>query len=366
MSNKVRVGLVGIRNWAIDVHLHQLLSHPGARVVAICGRDLKQAEQVAAQHGIPRAFGDYHAMIDQGGLDAVVISTPDDTHYPITLAALEKGLHVVCEKPLAMSAAQAREMRDRAVAAGVVHMPFFTFRWIPAFQRMKRLVAEGYIGRVLSCEFHFLEGIGQPDHYAWRFDPRHSQGVLADRGSHMIDLARWLVGDISRVHAHLVTFQTYPGPDGKPMDPVGDDAWVMLEFAGGASGVVHTSWVTYQAERNIEQRVTLYGDQGMLEVDNPIAFPASPGTTLRGARYGEQPVKDLPVSDDPKREAEYHQGMLAYAFDAFAREPVGDRLFIDRILAGQPVSPDFTDGLKAQEVIEAAFKSQQDGGWVEV
>ena len=364
MLSKVRVGLVGIRNWAIGVHLHQLRSHPGAEVAAICGRDLNRAEQAAVQHGISRAFSDYREMIDKGDLDAIIISTPDNTHYPITLAALEKGLHVVCEKPLAMSVAQAREMRDRAETAGVVHMPFFTFRWIPAFQRMKQLVNDGYIGRCLSCEFHFLEGIGRQSDYHWRFDPQQSQGVVADRGSHMFDLARWLVGDITRVNAHLVTFQTYPGPDGKPMDAICDDAWVMLEFAGGATGSVHTSWVTYRAERNIEQRVVLYGDQGMLEVDNPIAFSASPGTILRGARYGEQHLKELPVCDDPKLDAAYHQAMLAYAFDVFGREPVGDRLFIDSILANQPVSPDFTDGLKAQEVIEAAIASHESGRWV--
>jgi predicted dehydrogenase len=363
MHNKVRVGLVGIRNWAIGVHLHQLRSHPHAEVTAICGRDLPRAQQAAAQHGIPQAFGDYRTMIDQGGLDAIIISTPDDTHYPITLAALEKGLHVVCEKPLAMNLAQAREMRDLAVVAGVVHMPFFTFRWIPAFQRMKQLVDAGFIGRCLSCEFHFLEGIGPQAQYNWRFDPQLSQGVVADRGSHMFDLARWLVGDIRRVNARLDSFQTYPGPEGE-LPPINDDAWVLLEFVTGATGMVHASWHTYRAERKIDQRVALYGDRGMLEIDNPIAFSAAPGTVLRGARYGEQPLQDLPVADDPALNASYHQGMLAYAFEAFAREPVGDRLFIDSIVSHQPVSPNFNDGLKAQEVIEAAFKSQQSGGWV--
>src|SRR3990172_6470575 len=78
MLSKVRVGLVGIRNWAIGVHLHQLRSHPGAEVAAICGRDLNRAEQAAVQHGISRAFSDYREMIDKGDLEAIIISTPDN------------------------------------------------------------------------------------------------------------------------------------------------------------------------------------------------------------------------------------------------------------------------------------------------
>ena len=86
-------------------------------------------------------------MIEKGDLHAIEIITPDDLHYPMTMDALDAGLHVLCEKPLALNAAQAKEMYEKAEAAGVVHMTFFTYRWLPHYRYLKELVDEGYVGR---------------------------------------------------------------------------------------------------------------------------------------------------------------------------------------------------------------------------
>jgi predicted dehydrogenase len=100
MAEKVRVGVVGTSWFADGFHLPNLASHPRAKITAICGRTRERAEALATKYTIPHVFTDYHAMIASGTLDALVVVTPDALHYPITMAALDAGLHVLCEKAL--------------------------------------------------------------------------------------------------------------------------------------------------------------------------------------------------------------------------------------------------------------------------
>jgi predicted dehydrogenase len=97
--------------------------------VAICGRNRERAEEMAHKYAIPTVFTDYHELIDKGHVQALVVATPDDLHYPITMAALDAGLHVLCEKPMALTVKQAREMTEKAEKVGVKHMVLFTNRW---------------------------------------------------------------------------------------------------------------------------------------------------------------------------------------------------------------------------------------------
>ena len=161
MREQVRVGVVGTSGWADLMHLPSLKSHPGATITAICGRNRDRAEEMAQKYAIPSVFTDYREMIDQADLHALVVSTPDDLHYPITMQALEAGLHVVCEKPLALDAGQAREMYEKAEAVGVKHMVLFTYRWLPHYQHLHSLIDGGYLGRGFQCYPRFLYGSGR-------------------------------------------------------------------------------------------------------------------------------------------------------------------------------------------------------------
>src|SRR4051812_46562610 len=122
MADVVRIGVVGTSWWADLIHLPSLTSHSQAQVAAICGRDRARAEAIAQQYAIPHVFTDYHTMIAEGYLHAVIVITPDDLHYPITMAALDAGLHVLCEKPLALNVSQASAMYEKARASGLKHM----------------------------------------------------------------------------------------------------------------------------------------------------------------------------------------------------------------------------------------------------
>ena len=147
MSKQVRVGVVGTSRYADMGHLPILRNHSQADLTAICGRNRDRAQEMATKYEIPQVFTDYLEMIEQSGIEALVVTTPDDLHYLITVSALDAGLHVLCEKPMALSATQAQEMYNKAEAAGVKHMTLFTWRWCPPFHYGHQLVQEGYIGQ---------------------------------------------------------------------------------------------------------------------------------------------------------------------------------------------------------------------------
>jgi predicted dehydrogenase len=366
MADKVRIGIIGTSWWDDAFHLPSLKSHPGADVIAICGRNRERAAEIASKYDIPQVFTDFRQMIADGNLDAILIASPDDLHYEMAMDALEAKLHLICEKPVALSADHARQMYEQAEAASVTHMTFFTWRWMPIAQRVKALIDDGYIGKVRSCEFHFLFSENQNSSYRWRADPKRCHGVLSDAGSHMFDMARWLVGDITAVSAHLSTFGTYLDLDGQPLDAVNDDAIVLAKFTNSAHGTFHLSIVANQGERGTEQRFALFGDQGTLEVTLPFFGSATGGAVLRGVRKGEETFTNLPLSATPEEDALFHQSLAVYAFDYIKTQPIGDRLFIDAVLAGQKVTPSLYDGWKAQQVVDAALRSHENGCWVTV
>ena len=119
MKSKVRVGVVGAGMIVNRLHVPSQNSHPRAVVSTICSRTQKHAKSVAKTHAIPEVYTDYRVMIEEGKLDAIVIATPDDLHYPMTMAALDAGLHVLCEKPLALTVTQASEMAEKANVTGL-------------------------------------------------------------------------------------------------------------------------------------------------------------------------------------------------------------------------------------------------------
>ena len=219
-------------------------------------------------------------MINQGDLDAIIVGVPDDLHYEITMQGLRAGLHVLCDKPLAITAQQAREMYEEAEAARVKHMVLFTYRWMPFFRYVRDLIDQGYIGRFYHCEFRFVMGWAREKEYSWRFDQNRANGVLGDLGAHMIDLARWLVGDISRVSAQLGVFVDRPGVEGGRINPANDSAFLLTEFANGAQGMIHVSVVAQMADRFMQQQVKLYGEAGSLEIDIPYEG-AEAGAVIR-------------------------------------------------------------------------------------
>ena len=356
MTEPLRVGLVGTSGYTELMHIPSIKSHPGAALAAICGRNPARAADVADKHAIPQVFTDYREMLSHGGLQAVVVAASDDMHHPITMAALEAGLHVLCEKPLALTAHQAHEMYAKAEAVGVKHMVCFSNRWTPYFRYVRQLIDEGYLGQCLHCHMRFEGGYSRGDQSNWRFDLERSRGILGDLGSHMVDLGRWLVGEIAAVRAHMANYGASIGATGVHPQPANDSAALIVEFANGAQGTIHVSAAAHVGKRGLEWQIVLHGAAGTLEID--VTFL---GAEIRGARHDEEALRVLPIPDELWSGLDQGAPFLSQYWDIFTRQPAGARAFIDAIIDNRRVSPSFFDGLKTQEVIDAALQAHETG-----
>jgi predicted dehydrogenase len=321
-------------------------------VAALCGRRPERTREVAERFGVPRTFADHREMIAQGGLDAVVVAAPDDEHHRMTLAALDAGLHVLCEKPLARTAAEAHEMWRRAEGAGVVHMTMFTLRWLPVHRFVAEQVAAGRIGEPRAFAFRFVHSLGVRGELGWRGDPARADGVVADLGAHIFDLVHWWLGPITRVCAELRSFGK-PTPTGAV--PANDSASLLMQLASGAHGTVHLSSIAHADERTPTQEFTLFGSEGTLEArlaraDHEVRLVT--GDTA----WQVVPVPDRLFGGAPREQPTA----------VFTTGSAGPRAWVAAIREGRPVSPDFQDGWRAQRVIDAALASARTGGWAAV
>jgi predicted dehydrogenase len=359
-GRRIRVGLIGTSWWADLEHLPGLRSRPDVEVAALCGRDPARLASLAARHGVPATFTDWREMIARAGLEAVVIATPNALHHAQALAALDAGLHVVCEKPLALTAAQAREMAARAEARGLRTLTFFTHRAVAAAGHVKRLVEEGFLGTPLAATALYQTASqlrpGKP--FSWKMARTEAgTGALGDIGSHLVDLVRWWLGDFTRVVAQ---WQTLPGerPGG---EADADDACSFLaHLACGARAVFQASKLVHG--RGNFQRVELHGTGGSLVYEaDPGNDPGWLGRVL-GGRPGRpglsllHPPPDLAAGlegpDEPSARAAAYRRLTDPFFGAIA--------------SGGPVAPGFGDGAAVQAVLDAVAESAEAGRWVDV
>jgi len=361
MSNeKLRVGVIGTSWWADLEHLPGLHARPDVDLVALCGRNPERLEAMAAKYNVRQTFTDWQRMVARAGLDVLVIATPNVLHYPQAMAAIESGMHIICEKPLAMNVRQAREMAARADAAGVKTLTFFTHRAIAAAAHIKRLIGEGFLGQPYQVNaMYFSDSNLDPQKpLAWRMvRAQAGYGILGDIGSHVIDLARWWLGGFSRVAAQWQTaIRERPGGVADA-----DDACSFLaQLACGAQGVFQASKLI--AGRGNYQRVELYGSKGAL------IYEAEPGydETWEGRVYaGRSDAHGLKPMRLPKELA----AGLNTTDNQAGRNEAHRRLtdpFFAAIRTGGAVSPDFHDGAAAQAILDAVAESAEGGKWVAV
>jgi predicted dehydrogenase len=340
------------------MYLPALKSHAGAEIVAICGRDEDRARALAAEHGIPRVYTDYRDMLSNGGVDGVIVATPDDQHRAMTVDIVGAGIHVLCEKPLALNAADTQAMHDAAEAAGVLHMVMFTWRWPPCMQYFKELVDGGFVGTLYRARFAYTSGSWRNDVYEWRRDGDRANGILGDVGSHMIDLSLWMVGDISSVSADAPTLMQRSALAGRT--PNSDAAHLTVAFRNGAQGIIDVTALEHQGDSLLRIEVHLDGEDGSLDLAF-APFSSRPEVWIRGVRRDETVVRELEVP------ARFHAGVdPADVLGIFSHHPVGPRLFVDSILGGTRPAPGFEAGLAVQEVIDAALQSHRERRWVDV
>ena len=214
------------------------------RLAAIAGRDADAVREAAKRYGYAAAYTDWRDLVADPAVNLLDNGGPNDLHAEPCIAAAEMGKHVLCEKPLARSAAEARRMLDAVSRAGITHMVGFNYRFVPAIRHARDLIHDGQLGTIYHFRARYLQDwLADPAApYTWRMSQANAgSGALGDLGSHVVDLARFLVGEPTSVGgAKLRTFTT-DRPGGK-VDV--DDAFVgTIEFASGAVGTIEASRV---------------------------------------------------------------------------------------------------------------------------
>ncbi|MEZ4731556.1 MAG: Gfo/Idh/MocA family oxidoreductase [Caldilineaceae bacterium] len=260
------------------------------------------------------------------------------------------------------NAADAKQLYERAESQGVRHMTYFTNRWLPHHRYLHDLVAQGTVGRLYHIQLNFMSGFALSPHYAWRYDPQRATGVIGDLGSHMIDMARYLVGDIARVNARLVTNVQRNGADGQPMTSACDAATVWVEFVDGSQGTIEVNSVARTHDPAFEHAVILHGEAGSLTASFGI-FSSPPKLEVAQGNEGYHPLaipENYLQGLDPAQPVGPQMGKL------LGQSPNGGCGFVDAILAGQSIAPSFYEGWQVQRVLDAALASHERGGWVAV
>jgi predicted dehydrogenase len=355
----LRVGLVGTSWWAEAMYLPALAHHPLGQITAICGRNRQRAEEVANEWGIAQVFTDPDEMFDE--VDAVIVASSNASHHPIALAAIHRGRHVLCEKPVGLSAREADDLAAAARDAGLVTMTPFTYRFMPMMRQLRHHLDDGYVGRPYHLAARYYTGFACDGEYSWRFDrDQAGSGVLGDLGSHWIDLALYLLGPVVEVGAVTESsVERAPHPDGISYDVCEDTALITVRFGSGAIGHLTVSAVCWVGTPfGQTHHVEIHGSEGTLEAVSDWDTVQE----VRGSRVGV-PGPTRPLD----RPAEVWHGLRTDTVhdtyrDVFRTTEAMTRGWVTGVAEGRPVSPDLAHGALVQRIIDTAVSSAAQGG----
>ncbi|TLM83507.1 Gfo/Idh/MocA family protein [Pseudarthrobacter sp. NamE5] len=337
------------------------------------------ASEAARRFGFENSTTDWHSIVENPAIDVVDIATPNHLHAEIAIAAAQAGKHIICEKPLARTGEESKAMYEAVKDTGIVHMVAFNYRRTPSVALAKRYIQEGAIGRILNFRGTYLQDwSADPDSpLSWRFQKNIAgSGALGDIATHVIDMARYLVGEFASVNSILSTFipdrplQTGgadalgnvrggAGPRGEV--DVDDEVLTMVRFANGAVGSIEATRNAYG--RNNFITFEIHGTEGSIffnyerRDELQVCFAAD-GNDRRGFRtvytgpahpYGEGlwPIPALGVG--------YGETKIIEAHD-----------FFKAIAEGGSVSPNFADGYQTALIDDAIIESAEKEAWVDV
>lgn len=333
---------------------------PAFEQKVLVGRDAEQVAEAAARYGWSESATDWRSVLERDDVHIVDICAPGWMHAEIAIAALEAGKHVLVEKPLANTLAEAEAMTDAARAArarGIQSMIGFNYRRVPALALAKELIAEGRLGTVRHVRAAYLQDwLVDPDSpMTWRLNKESAgSGALGDIASHAIDQVLFLLGDtVTEVSGRLHTFvDSRPGADGPEQVTVDDAAWATLTLASGAVASVEVSRMATGKKNSLTMEI--YGDKGSLLFDlesiNELGFMDAT------VPVREQGFRRILVNEPehPYMDAWWPQGHVIGWEHTFTHEI---RDFLAAIDAGTPPSPSFEDGLAVQQVLAAIEES---------
>jgi len=380
MSPRTDIG-IGMVGYAFMGRAHSLAWHAVSRVfdpplrprlAAICGRDKAAAQAAASRLGWAAVETDWRALIERDDVDLIDISAPGDMHAPIAIAALAAGKHVLCEKPLANTLAEASAMNDAADAAypgGARAMVGFNYRRVPALALARQLVADGRLGILRHLRAVYLQDwLADPSApMTWRMQAeRAGSGALGDLGSHVIDLARYLSGDeIAGVSALSATFvgsrpwadDAKAGGPGRGRVTVDDAVVFTAKLASGALASFEAT--RYATGRKNGLRIELNGSAGSLAFDlerlNELEFFSVADSDSDVSGFRRVLVTE---ATHPYLAAWWPPGHTLGWEHTFTHQA---RDLLNAIADGGQPRPSFADGLAVQRVLDAVQRSAANG-----
>lgn len=326
------------------------------RLEMIAASSDASAERYRAAFGFARATGDWHRLVADPEVDAIVIASPQETHRAIAEAAFLAGKPVFCEKPLGASLADAEAMVAAAEASGLPNMIGFNYVRTPATQFVRQLLSDGVIGEVTWFRGEHTEDfLADPALPAnWRTTGR-ANGCMGDLSPHMVNCALALIGPIAEVSARIETVHAMR--DGKAVDN-DDHGQMMVKFAQGAMGHLYFSRVA--TGRKMGYAYEIHGTKGAIRFDqedqNAVwLYRAEGPEAARGFAKiltGPEHPDYLPFCQGPGHGTGYQDQIIIEARD-----------FLRAIETGEAVWPTFRDGLAVSRIIDTAFASAETGGW---
>ena len=359
-TKQLTVGIIGLGYGRAHIAGFQAA---GVKVLALCQRDTVAAAKLAQQYQVPHVFGRWQDMLDQARPDIVVIATPPVLHLPILKAAMAVGCHVVCEKPLATSSAEAQAMMAAAATAPGLAITSFNWRFAPAMQRMKQMVDAGHLGRVFHVNARWFNPawVDASTAPTWRMDRTQAgHGALGDQGVHLIDLVQWLFGAVDKVMASSATAhagRTVPGST-RPADAE-DFSHVVAELHSGVSVAITVSRV---ARGLNEHSLEVYGEQGALamrQTRTGVDWHLGELRAASGSGLFEQvAIPALAGSSALSTERLELTGQTTIF-------PMVQQ-FIAAIEGRRVPAPSLQDGASAQAVLDAVLESTRSRSWVTV
>jgi len=340
----LNVGAVGL-GWAGRTHIESYLELPNVNVIAVADLDPERRSLAAKSYAIPHTYADYEELVRRTDLDIVSVATPNFLHAPVSIAALNRGKHVLCEKPLARTSIEARSMVEAAAQAGRVLKVAFNHRARPDVEMLKRQIDMGSLGRIYHAKAYWLRRSGIPGLGSWFTNKNMAGGgPLIDLGVHVLDMALYLMDEPEAVTVSAATFAAL-GPRGRGSGSstkmqvgseyeVEDLATALIRFSNGAALTLETSWASYRKSED-EYGVALFGTEGGGEIN---VSRSRLGHTLNIYTDAADLTPELPAGD-------------GYGHRQVVRE------FVELIRNGDPSQHIGRDGLYRAQIIDACYRS---------
>ncbi|RTE11285.1 Gfo/Idh/MocA family protein [Paenibacillus whitsoniae] len=351
---KVRVGMIGCGGIATGKHLPSLNKIDKVEVVAFFDISEERAKEARDQFGAPGAkvYASFQDLLAEEAVDVVHVCTPNDTHAEISIAALEAGKHVMCEKPMAKTAADARRMVEVAKRTGKKLTIGYNNRFRADSQYLKKIVDEGDLGEIYFAKAHAVRRRGVPTWGVFLDEEKQGGGPLIDIGTHALDLTLWLMNNyeprvVLGAAYHKLSRKENAANSWGPWDPakftVEDSAFAMIVMKNGATVMVEASWALNTLDAK-EAKSTLCGTEGGADMQD--------GLRINGEKHSRLYVNQLQFEA---------KGADFYAGKKESMQDKEIRLWIDAVLNDtQPVvTPE--QACVVSEILEAIYESNRTG-----